>query len=291
MIPTAQDVISQLGGKTIFTVLDQKDSYWQVPLTPETAKLFTFNTPFGWYNFQRMPFGICSVSEVLQKRNYQVFGDIPGVHIIADDMIIAAKTEQEHDAIPRKVMERVKASNICFNKDKMKFKVKEVVYMGNIVSEEGLKPDPQKVKVINEMTTPESKEDLRRILGMINYLAQFIPNLSAMTAPLLELLKNNVEWSWCPKHEAALRCLKDLLCGEPVLTFYCADKPVTVQCDAISYGLGACLLHEGRPIAYVSRSLTRAERNYAQIEKEPLAICFSMERFHHYYITQGNMAA
>ena len=117
---------------------------------------------------------------------------------------------------------------------------------------------------------------------MINYLAQFIPNLSAMTAPLCELLKNNVEWLWCPKHEAALRCLKDLLCGEPVLTFYCADKPVTVLCDASSYGLGACLLQEGRPIAYISRSLTRAKRNHAQIEKEFLAICFSMERFHHY---------
>ena len=100
-------------------------------------------------------------------------------------------------------MELAKASNICFNKDKMKFKVKEV-YMGNIVSEEGLKPDPQKVKAINEMPTPEGKEDLRRILRMINYLAQFIPNLSALTAPLRELLKKDVEWSRCPKHEAAL---------------------------------------------------------------------------------------
>ena len=103
-----------------------------------------------------------------------------------------------------------------------------------------------------------------------------------MTAALRELLKNDVEWSWWPKHEAALRCLKDLLCGEPVLTFYCADKPVTVRCYASSYGMGACLLQEGRPIACVSRSLKSAEPNYAQIEKELLAICFSKERFHHY---------
>ena len=187
---------------------------------------------------------------------------------------ILLRTEQEHDAILRKVMERAKASNIRFNKDKMKFKVKEVVYMGTIVSEEGLNPDPQKAKAINEMPTPESKEDLQRILGMINYLAQFIPNLSAMTTPLLELLKKDIEWSWCPKHEAALRRLKELLCGEPVLTFYCADKPVTLQCDASSYGLGTCLLQEGQPIAYMSRSLMSAERNYPQIEKEILAMFF-----------------
>ena len=133
MIPTARDVVSQLGGKKFFTVLDRKDSYWQVPLTPRTSELFTFNTPFGRYSFLRMPFGICSASKVLQKRNYQVFGDVPGVHIIADDMIIAAETEDQHDEILRKVMERAKVNNVKFNKEKIKFKVKEVVYVGNVV--------------------------------------------------------------------------------------------------------------------------------------------------------------
>ena len=149
-------------------------------------------------------------------------------------------------------------------------------------SEDGLKSDEEKVRAINEMPDPENKQELLRILGMINYLAQFIPNLSATTAPLRELLKKEADWSWQPVHAAALKQLKRILCSKPVLTFFNTSEPVTVQCDASSYGLGACLLQGGQPIAYASRSLTSAEKNYAQIEKELLAICFSMEKFHHY---------
>jgi len=104
-IPTFEDVVSRLGGKKYFTVLDQQDSYWQVPLSEESFYMCTFNTPFGRYRFLRVPFGICSASEVLQKRVYKVFGDMRGAEVIADDMIIAGATEEEHDQLLRNVMQ------------------------------------------------------------------------------------------------------------------------------------------------------------------------------------------
>ena len=163
---------SQLGDKQIFTVIDMKDGYWHVKLTEE-----------------RMPFGISSASEVMQKRNENTFADIPGVRIIADDMIISAKDETEHDAIVRKVMQRARERNVKFSKTKVQFKVPNVTYMGHIFAADGLKPDPAKVEAIVMMPKPENKSDLQRLLGMVRYLAQYIPNESAITAPLRSLLK------------------------------------------------------------------------------------------------------
>lgn len=282
-IPSTEDITSKLGGKKLFTILDQKNSYWQVPLDSESSFLCTFNTPFGRYRFTRMPFGISSASEVLQKRNYSTFGDIPGVHILADDMIIAAENEAEHDATLIKVMNRAKEENVRFNPVKMQFKVKEVKYLGNIITAEGLKPDDTKIAAILKMPDPECKQDLQRALGMMNYLSQFIPNMSTITTPLRDLLKKDSQWQWFPEHDKALHTLKQCLVKAPVLKFFEPKcKTTTIQCDASSTGLGACLLQEGHPIAYSSRSLTKCEQNYAQIEKELLAICFATERFHQY---------
>ena len=97
-IPTPEEVQSKLSGKSIFTILDEKDGYWQVKLDKSSSELCTFSSPWGRYRFKRLPFGIKSASEVFQQKNYEIFGDIEGVHIIADDMIIAATTDEEHDA-------------------------------------------------------------------------------------------------------------------------------------------------------------------------------------------------
>ena len=105
-IPNPADVLSQLSGKTIFTVVDMKDGYWHVKLSDESSYYCTFNTPWGRKRFLRMPFSISSASKVMQKRNEETFIDISGVHVIAGDLIIAAATEQEHDAILCKVLDQ-----------------------------------------------------------------------------------------------------------------------------------------------------------------------------------------
>ena len=154
--------------------------------------------------------------------------------------------------------------------------------MGNIVSESGLKPGIEKVCAITQLPLPQSKEELQRFLGMVNYLSQFIPNQSEITAPLQNLQKKDVMWIWSYEHTQAVERLKQILSSQPVLKFHDPTKPVKLQVDASKAGLGACVLQDGHPIAYASRSLTQAEEYYAQIEKELLAVVFGCERFNHY---------
>lgn len=281
-IPTPEDVRSKLAGKTIFTILDEKDGYWQIKLDEPSSKLCTFNTPWGRYRFLRLPFGIKSASEVFQQKNCETFGDIPGVHIVADDMIIAAASEHEHDKILHEVMERAMAANVKFNKDKIQYKVDTVKYMGHIITSAGQRADDAKIKAIIDMPPPEDKQSLQRLLGMTKFLAQYVPNEASLTAPLRQLLKKDTLWQWCPHHTAALEALKTALTQAPVLRYYDHRKPLTLQADSSKDGLGACLLQEGQPLCYASRSLTDTEKRYAQIEKELLAIVFAAKRFHQY---------
>ena len=282
VIPTPADVQSQLAGKRVFSVIDMKDGYWHVGLTDTSSYLTTFHTPWGRKRFLRMPFGICSASEVMQKRNESAFGDIQGVHIIADDIIVAAKDEDEHDKILLALFNRAEEMGVRFNEKKIQFKVNSVHYMGHIVSEDGLKPDGDKINAIANMPDPHDVASLQRFLGMTKYLSQYIPNESIITAPLRELLKKNAKWVWSDKHADAIQKLKRSLVNKPVFAFYDVNKPVILQCDASQSGLGACILQDNKPVAFASRSLSPAEKNYAQIEKELLAVVFAAKKFHQY---------
>ena len=147
-IPTFTEISTQLGGARLFIILDQKDSYWQVELDEDSSLLCCFNTPFGRYRFVRMPFGITSASEVLQKWTYKTFGDIPNVHIVAYDMLIAMKIEAEHENTLRKVMERARGRCVKFNMKKTQLKKSEV---GKMISADGMRPDDAKIKAIVSM--------------------------------------------------------------------------------------------------------------------------------------------
>ena len=248
-IPTPEDVRSRLAGKSIFL---------------------------------RLPFGIKSASEVFQQKNCETFSDIPGVYVIADDMIIAASSKREHDDILQKVLERAKTAHVKFNRDKIQFKIDTVKYMGHIITAAGQRADDTKIKEIVDMPTPEDKQSLQRLLGMTKFLAQYIPNEASLTAPLRQLLKKDVAWQWCPHHSSALQTLKSTLTQAPVLRYYDHKQPLTLQADSSKDGLGACLLQDGHPVCYASRALTDTEKRYAQIEKLLLAIVFAAKRFHQY---------
>ena len=276
--PSIETISSKLSGKKVFTVIDMTNCYWHKKLDEKSSELCTFNTPFGRYKFNRMPFGICSASDIAQKMVENHFGNIDGVLAVHDDITISGKNTEEHDIILRQVLNRATESNIKFNRSKIQLRVKEVTYLGGIVSADGFKPDPMKVKAITNMPRPENKQALQRLLGMVNYLSSFIPNLSEITAPLRALLKKDVRWVWYHEHDQSLEKLKKCLTSKPVLKFYDVNKPTTLQVDASQHGLGAYILQ----VAYASRSLTTAETHYAQIEKELLAIVFGCERFHCY---------
>ena len=281
-IPTLDNIATRLTGAKIFSKLDANHGYWQVQLDQESQLLTTFNTPFGRYCFMRMPFGIKSAQEVFQKRLSQYFGDLPGVETDIDDILVWGTNAEEHDQRLHAVLTRCKDIRLTLNKEKCKFGVSEVTYIGHKLTPEGVHPDPDKVKAIKEMPAPSDKKGIERLLGTINYLAKFIPEMSTMTLPIRELLKKDVVFEWQSSQDSAFHKIKETLSAAPVLTFYDVTKPIVITCDASKSGLGAALLQEDKPIAYASRALSDAETRYAQIEKELLAVVFAFHKFHQY---------
>lgn len=164
-------------------------------------------------------------------------------------------------------------------------------YIGHVLTADGLKPDPQKIRALQEMPAPTNVAGVRRLLGMVNYLARFLPNLAEKCTRFRRLTQQDVMWQWGDGEETDFKRLKDELTTAPVLRYFDERLPVTVQSDASGEGLGAVLLQQGQPVAYASRALTSAETRYAQIEKELLGIIFGLERFHQYTYGRQDIVA
>ena len=290
-LPTIEDIATRMANAKWFTKLDANRGYWQIPLDEESQLLTTFNTPFGRFCYQVPPFGIKSAQEVFQKRMSQHFSDLEGVETDIDDIIVHAETEVKHDQRLHSVLERCEKMNLTLNKEKCVFKCKEVTYIGHKLTKDGIKPDDNKVRAINEMPAPSDKKGVERLLGTVNYLGKFIPNLATVTKAIRIHLRKDTEFEWSYEQDQAFQEIKAVLTkdGGSVLRFFDVRKPVRISCDASPTGLGAVLLQSGFPVAYASRSLTKAESRYAQIEKELLAVQFSLERFNQY--TYGKKVA
>ena len=276
-IPTFDETITRIHSPQFITTMDLKAAFWQIELDEETADICTFHTPVGRFRFLRLPFGVSSASEVLQKKAYQIFGSIENVHTIADDILIRGRTEKQHDEALRAELDKGRSHNIKFNPAKIQF-----LYHGVRLTEAGIKPDKSKIQAIEAMPDPEDKAAVQRFLGMVNYLSPYIPNKSDLTRPLRNMLKSEARWEWSHEQKAAVENIKKELSKEPLLRYYDSKKPVTIQADASSTGLGACLMQEGQPISYAARVLTETEQQYAPIEKELLAIVFAAEKFNHH---------
>ena len=284
--PTIQDIASKLEGATIFSSLDAASGYHQLPLAKDSAKLTTFMTPFARYMFMRLPFGISSASEIFQRRMSDMLAGIPGVAVYQDDILVAGSTMQEHDSRLEQVFRAIHKAGLKLNKEKCKFRQETLDYLGHKFSSQGMSPSPDKIKAISEMKAPSDVTELRRYLGMVNYLGGYIPNLSQIEQPLNELLKKESVWTWGEKQRNAFAEIKKLLTTAPTLAYYDPVKPVTVSADASGYGIGAVLLQgtktDVHPVAYASRTMTQSEQRYAQIEKECLAATWACEKFHRY---------
>ena len=279
---TIDDIVTRMPNAKVFSVLDASSGFWQVQLDTPSAKLCTFNTPFGRYMFKRLPFGLSSSQDIFQKIMSEMFQDIPGVEVVVDDLLIWGENEEQHDTRLIQVLERARHRNLKLNRTKCQIRKDAITYIGHILSKDGLKPDPKKTDAILKMPCPENKDDLQRFLGMLTYLGKFIPNLSTVASPLRTLLEKNVEWHWHTEQANSFLSLKKLITTAPVLKYFNPSKPTKLSVDASSKGLGAVLLQDNHPIAYASRALTMCQQNYAQIEKEMLAVVFGCTRFHEY---------
>lgn len=283
VLPTIDDALGQLAGAIYFSKLDANSGFHQVKLAKESQELTTFITPFGRYCFQRLPFGISSAPEYFQKQMAEILEGLPGVVNLMDDILVYGATKHEHDERLHAVLKRLVKAGVTLNRAKCSFCVTRVAFLGYVVDSSGIRPDPKKVHAINEMATPKSVADVRRFLGMINYLARFVSNLADVSAPLRSLLLKDREWHWGPPQQRAFEALKALITSAQCVAKFDPKLRTIVSADASSVGLGCVLMQvqpngERRPVAYHSRSLTPTEQRYAQIEKEALALTWAAER-------------
>ena len=281
-IPTVEEISPRLAGAKFFTKLDAKAGYWSVRLTEDAQKLTTFRTPFGRYRFRRLPFGLKVSQDIFQAKMDTFLEGLDRVLNISDDIIVVGNTEEEHDQNLALLMDKAEANGVVFNIDKCLVKQKSVTFFGNQYSNEGVRPDPEKVRDIQKMPTPQNKEELHSFIGLMQYLSQFTPNFADRAHHLRELLKQDVPWVWEPSHQKCFEELKTAVTKPICLKYYDTTKSLSLEVDASQKGLGAALVQDGKPIAFGSKTLTECQSRYSNIEREMLAVVWGIERYHTY---------
>jgi hypothetical protein len=282
LIPSLPELTEKINCQKFYTLLDLKDGFYHIELDESSKNKCCFATPFGIYRFLRLPFGVSSAPELFQKINEKVFGDIPGVTVYFDDVLVAGKTEEQHDKAVKQVLERARNNNVRFNPKKVQYKQLKVRYIGHVFSEAGMELDPDRVQELLLLKTPTNRDELQSVMGMFGYVRQFVPKMSELTRILNDLRKKDVVWNWTEAHTAAYNKVKMLISKAPVLANFDPKKPIVIQADASKDGLGCCLLQDGHLVSCGSRALSPSEHNYSVSEKEMLAICFATHKFHNF---------
>jgi hypothetical protein len=202
-----------------------------------------------------------------------------------DDVLLFAKDSEEHDKILSRVLQVLNEAGIRLNKTKCEFKKSSVTFLGHVWSAEGVAPDAGKVKAISEMNPPESADQMRSFLGFASYIgSQAVPHYSTLAKPLWDMLNGDGKFEWSPGKLKAFEILKDCLVNIQTRAYFDPQAEIVIQCDASPYGLGCVLLQRSKPILFASRTTTKAERNYSQLEREFLSIVFALHRFRLYLI-------
>ncbi len=281
-LPVLDDVLPKLHGATTLSVVDLKNGYWHVELDHESSLLTTTATQYGRYRWTRLPFGLKVSSEIFQKRLFQALDGLGSLACIADDILVWGKGVDTHDASFDNLCQRGDKHGMKFKFKKLQFKSNNVNYYGQVLTNDGMKPDPGKFEAILNMPKPKNVDDVQRLKGMVGYLARFMPKLSNVIRPIAMLTHLNVVWTWDSVQDKAFRKVKKLLTDAPVLRYFDLTKQLDIQADASGEGLGAALMQDGHPIAYSSKAMSETEKRYSTIEKEMLAIVTSLEKWHQF---------
>ncbi|KAH9585992.1 hypothetical protein MS3_00007063 [Schistosoma haematobium] len=283
-LPLPEDLFAKLNGGKLFAKLDLSEAYLQIPVADESKNLLTINTHKGLFRYNRLPFGVKTAPSIFQQIMDTMLQDVSGAAAYLDDIIIMGVDRVDLEKKLDQVLTRIAEYGLRLRPEKCDFCMQKVRYLGFIIDKDGRRPDPENTLAVKTMPRPTDVTTLRSFLGLVSHYGAFIPNLHQLRAPLNNLVKN-VKWSWSATCQTFFDEIKKVLVSDLLLTHYDPSLPIVVASDASHYGIGAVISHimpdgSEKAISHAARSLTSAERNYSQIEKEALSIIFAVKKFH-----------
>jgi hypothetical protein len=288
-LPKISDMLDALAHSKYFSTLDLTSGFWQVAMHAVDQEKTAFSTKFGTYEFTVMPFGLMNAPATFQRLMDNVFYDVTWKFVLVymDDIIIYSKSLEDHCAHLEQVLQLLIKAGLKLNPDKCDFFRKQILFLGHLVSEEGIEPNPTLVEKIKECPPPISKRKVRSFLGLASYYRRFIKNFSKIAKPLYELTKQNINFRWSEDCQKAFEHLRTCLTTKPIVIYPDFSKPFILHTDASDFAIGAVLaqlddIKKEHVVAYASRVLNEAERNYTVTEKECLAIIWATKYFHHF---------
>lgn len=281
-----EEVLNSLHNSKYFCRLDLYKAYLHIPVDATSSEIQTITTHRGTYRMNRLSFGIKTAPAEFNRIMDQMLRNIPKTEVYFDDIIVHGETKEECERNLRLCLGQLCKFDLHLNKRKCSFFQQQIEVLGHVVEHNRIIKSPSKIRAIEELPRPQSVEDVRTLLGMTTYYARFIPRASTITAPLRSLLVKNAKFHWSTKCEEALLELKKEILSDRVLVPYNPQEPVQLACDASPVGIGAVFSHiidgQERPIAFASRALTAAERNYSQLDREALAIVYAVDHLFQY---------
>jgi hypothetical protein len=288
-MPLVREKLDALGGCKYFTTLDLTSGYWQFKMVDQSKKWTAFKTHLGVYQCERMPFGLCNAGATFQRAMERMLNGITQTSPYMDDIFIFERTFDDYLITLNKVFDRIRKANLKIKTTKCQFCRRETKFLGFIVSREGVRVDPDKIKAISEYPVPKTAKQVKQFLGLASYYRQFINNFSSKSHALNGLTRKRVRFEWSPECESEFKNLIKELSTPPILRFPDFDRRFRVTTDASHVGVGAILsqLDESNlehVIAYASRTLGKHEKNYSTIERELLAIMFAVKKFRQYLV-------
>lgn len=286
-LPNITDILDSLSGSIYFSQLDLTQAYYQVGLDPESRKYTAFTTPSGQYQMKRLPMGLkISPSSFSRVMTIAMSGlNYEKTFVYLDNLICFGRNLEIHNKNLMEILTRLRTVNLKLNPEKCDFLRKEILYLGHVVSADGIKPDPEKTRVLKDYPVPKNADEVKRFVAFTNYYRKFIPNFAEICYPLNNLSRKNVVFDWNEECEKSFRQLKDSLTTPPVLQYpnFDENNVFILKTDASGFSIGSLLCNsDNRPIAYASRTLNKAEKRYPTIEKELLSVVWSVKYFRPY---------
>ncbi|KFD65246.1 hypothetical protein M514_00667 [Trichuris suis] len=294
-VPDLQTFADRLHRATIFSKIDLARAYAQIRMSPMDQKKTAIVTPFGLYEYTRMPFGLRNAAQTFQRLMDMVFQGLPRVFVYIDDILMFSSTAQQHRADLAAVLERLRRYHLTIRPDKCIFGQTRIEFLGFELSGAGLRPLPDKVRDLLQLPPPTSVAECRRFIGMVNYYHRFIPRLASALLPLYQLanLSKRQQFYWRPEHDSSFREAKALLAEASTLAFPCSQAPTQVIADASENAVGAVIqqLQRNRwvPIAFHSKKLSDQQLKWSTGDKELFALVSAVRRFRHLLEGQQNL--